>query len=241
MRRSVEQNDFTVATIFVNPLQFAPGEDLDNYPRDIEGDTEQAVEAGVDLLFVPPDEAMYPEPIRTTVSVDVGVGFMESASRPTHFDGVSTVVAKLFALVGPCRAYFGEKDFQQLAVVRRMARDLSFPVDVIGCPTVREADGLAMSSRNAYLTPDERRSAVVLHRALTAGADLVAAGAADPDAVRRLMARIIDDEPLARLDYAEVVVADTLEPAEELRGSLRLLVSAVLGRARLLDNLGVSA
>jgi len=240
MRRSVEDNDCTVATIFVNPLQFAPGEDLDNYPRDIDGDTRKAAEAGVDLLFTPSNEEMYPEPVRTTVKVDVAVGFMESASRPTHFDGVATVVAKLFALVGPCRAYFGEKDFQQLAVVRRMAYDLSFPVEVVGCPTVREADGLAMSSRNAYLTRDERIRAVVLHRALTAGAGLIAGGEIYPQAVRREMARLIDDEPLATLDYAEVVMADTLEPAKELRGSLRLLVSAVLGRARLLDNLGIA-
>ena len=153
------ETDFVIATIFVNPLQFAPGEDLDSYPRDPEGDRAKAEDAGVDLLFCPEHHEMYPEPVLTTVSVGGLSRSMEGASRPTHFAGVATVVAKLFAIAGPCRAYFGEKDFQQLAVVRRMAADLSFPVEVVGCPIVREPDGLALSSRNAYLTPEERDAA----------------------------------------------------------------------------------
>jgi pantoate--beta-alanine ligase len=225
----------------VNPLQFAPGEDLESYPRDAAGDAAKAEAAGTDLLFMPSDEEMYPEPVRTTVAVDVAVGFMESRTRPTHFDGVATVVSKLFALVGPCRAYFGEKDFQQLAVVRRLAFDLSFPVEVIGCPTVREPDGLAMSSRNAYLTPGERAAAPVLYRALTAGAARVEGGERDPASVREAMVAEIEAEPLGELDYAEVVAAPTLEPATDpLGGELRLLVAVRFGAARLLDNLGVT-
>jgi len=162
MDAAVADNDVTATTIFVNPLQFAPTEDLAAYPRDLAGDTARCEAAGVGVLFTPSVEEMYPVPMQTTVSVAGITETMEGASRPSHFAGVATVVAKLFALAGPCRAYFGEKDFQQLAVVRTMARDLSFPVEVVGCPTVREPDGLAMSSRNAYLTPEERAAAPVL-------------------------------------------------------------------------------
>jgi pantoate--beta-alanine ligase len=241
MQRSTSECDRTVVTIFVNPLQFAPDEDLATYPRDPAGDASKAEAAGVDLLLTPSLTEMYPEAVRTNISVDVAVGFMESAARPTHFDGVATVVAKLFAIVGPCSAYFGEKDFQQLAVVRRMVLDLSIPVEVIGCPTVREPDGLAMSSRNAYLTPDERQRATVLHDALLTGAQMLAADRADPPAVRAAMADLIGAEPLAELDYAEVVDAATLAPATSAEGELRLLVAARFGAARLLDNLGVTA
>jgi len=233
--------DVVVASIFVNPLQFAAHEDLDSYPRDLERDTALAEAHGVDLLFVPSVTEMYPQPVATTVSVaGVSQGY-EGASRPTHFDGVATVVAKLFSIVGPCRAYFGEKDYQQLAVVRRMVADLSMPVTVVGCPTVREPDGLAMSSRNAYLTPAERAAAPVLHRALTAGAAAVEAGARDPDAVVATMVEVVASEPLAELDYAAVVDAATLEVSRPLRGELRLLIAARFGRARLLDNLGCRA
>ncbi len=166
---------------------------------------------------------------------------MEGRARPTHFAGVTTVVAKLFNIAGPCAAFFGEKDYQQLAIVRRMARDLDFPVEVVGCPIVRELDGVAMSSRNVYLTPAERAAAPVLHRALQAGAASILAGERDGDAVRALMGAIVDAEPLAQLDYAEVVDADSLAaPAELVAGDdLRLLVAAKLGVPRLLDNLGV--
>jgi pantoate--beta-alanine ligase len=233
--------DVVVASIFVNPLQFGAGEDLDAYPRDLEHDTELAEAAGVDVLFVPPATEMYPRPVLTTVSVAEVSEPLEGASRPTHFAGVATVVAKLFAIVGPCRAYFGEKDYQQLAVVRRMAADLSLPVEVVGCPTVREPDGLAMSSRNAYLTPAERAVAPVVHRSLLAGRDRVLAGERDPTAVRDAMAEVVAAEPLARLDYAEVVDADSLAKPDELSGELRLLAAVHLGRARLIDNMGVTA
>ena len=240
MQRSVAENDVTAVTIFVNPLQFAANEDLGSYPRDLDGDTARCTQAGVGLLFTPSLDEMYPEPVGTTVSVAGITETMEGASRPTHFAGVATVVAKLFAIAGPCRAYFGEKDFQQLAVVAKMARDLSFPVEVVGCPTVREPDGLAMSSRNAYLTALEREAAPVLHRALRAGAAAVEAGTVDPSAVRERMAAVIAAEPLAVLDYVAVVDARTLGPVDPLTGDLRLLGAVRFGNARLLDNLGVS-
>ena len=245
MRAARIDTDVVVASVFVNPLQFAAHEDLDDYPRDLERDAALAADAGVDVLFVPSVAEMYPEPVRTTVSVaEVSEG-LEGASRPTHFAGVATVVAKLFSIVGPCRAYFGEKDFQQLAVVRRMVRDLSLPVDVIGRETVREPDGLALSSRNAYLTDAQRAAAPVVHRALLAGKAAILAGEHDPAEVRALMARIVADVPEAALDYAEVVDASsltspsTLDPAQ-LDGDLRLLAAVRFGTTRLIDNVGVT-
>jgi pantoate--beta-alanine ligase len=240
MRAARAETDVLVASVFVNPLQFGAGEDLDAYPRDLDRDTALATDAGVDLLFVPPVEEMYPEPVLTTVSVAGVSAPLEGASRPTHFAGVATVVAKLFSIVGPCRAYFGAKDWQQVVVVRRMARDLSMPVEVVACPTLRERDGLAMSSRNAYLTPEERAAAPVVHAALRAGAAAIGAGERDPAAVRVLMAGIIEAEPLAGLDYAEVVDADSFAVPDPLTGNLRLLAAVRFGRARLIDNVGVT-
>lgn len=230
MRRAASDCDVSVGSIFVNPLQFGAGEDFGAYPRDLERDSAIASDAGVDVLFTPSVEEMYPDgtPMRTRVHVDIpGVtDVMEGASRPGHFDGVATVVSKLFAIVGPCRAYFGEKDFQQLLVVRRLATDLSLPVDVIGCPTEREDDGVARSSRNVYLDGDERAAATVLSRALHAGANELP----DVDAARAAMRDVVAGEPLATLDYADALVL----PAE-----VRLLIAARVGRARLIDNLGV--
>ena len=246
MRAARRDTDLVVASVFVNPLQFAAHEDLDDYPRDLERDATLSDGAGVDLLFTPAVGEMYPSPVHTTVSVAGVSERFEGASRPTHFAGVATVVAKLFSIVGPCAAYLGEKDFQQLAVVRRMVSDLSMPVEVIGCETVREADGLAMSSRNAYLTPAQRAAAPVLHRALRAGAAVILAGEQDPAEVRSLMARIIATEPEGELDYAEVVDAATLTTPPDLgptngAGDLRLLAAVRFGTTRLIDNLGVTA
>jgi pantoate--beta-alanine ligase len=239
MARARAECDVVAASIFVNPLQFAAGEDLSTYPRDLPADSARSEAAGVDLLFTPSVEEMYPRPAATSVVVPELAATMEGASRPTHFAGVSTVVAKLFNIVGPCRAYFGEKDFQQLAIVRRMADDLSFAVEVVGCPIVREPDGLALSSRNVYLSPDERAAAPVLHRALQAGVASIVAGERDPGAVRELIAAIVAAEPLAELDYAEVVDATTLARPDVLTGEIRLLTAARFGRPRLLDNLGL--
>lgn len=229
-------NDLVVVTSFVNPLQFAAGEDLDSYPSDPERDESVVAAAGGHVVFRPSRDEMYPRPMITTVSVAELSKVMEGASRPTHFDGVTTVVTKLFSIVGRCRAYFGEKDFQQLAIVRRMTADLSLPVDVVGCPTVREPDGLALSSRNVYLSPDERKAAPVLNRALRSGAAAIEAGESDASVVRAEMRSIIDAEPMARLDYVELADPETLAPLERCDSRARLFGAVRFGRARLIDN-----
>ena len=228
--------DLVMTTIFVNPLQFAEGEDLEDYPRDLERDAERCEAAGVDLLLVPSVDEMYPRPIATEVTVAEIAASWEGASRPTHFAGVATVVAKLFNIAGPCRAYFGEKDWQQLQVVTRMASDLSFPVEVVGCPIVREPDGLAMSSRNVYLDPDQRIAGRVLSRSLRAAVEAVQAGERSAAEVERLMTAMFDAEPLAELDYIGVVDAATLVPVDEIGDNVRILVAAQVGIPRLLDN-----
>lgn len=240
MAEARARTDFVVVSLFVNPLQFAPSEDLAAYPRDLAGDALVCEAEGVDVLFVPAVEEMYPRPIRTTVHVDGLTEGLCGRSRPTHFDGVTTVVAKLFSMVGPCQAFFGRKDAQQVAVVRRMAQDLDLPVEVVGCPLVREPDGLAMSSRNAYLDPDERRAATVLARALQAAAAAVTAGERAPDAVHRVLAGLIATEPKVELDYAEVVDAGDLTPVTILAGDVLVAVAARVGRARLIDNMTLS-
>ena len=239
MARARGETDVVIVSIFVNPLQFAPSEDLAAYPRDLAADTALAEAEGVDVLFVPTETEMYPDGVvRTNVSVAQVSAGLEASTRPTHFDGVATVVAKLLAIVGTCRAYFGEKDFQQIAVVRRMVRDLSVPVEVVACPTQRDPDGLALSSRNSYLLDAERAVAPVLHAALLAGRMAIDAGEVNPAKVRALMADLISAEPLAHLDYAEVVDAATLQTVDPLAGELRLLAAARFGRARLIDNIG---
>jgi pantoate--beta-alanine ligase len=241
VERAAAECDVVAVTVFVNPLQFGAGEDLDAYPRTLDADVKLAEQAGATLVFAPTVAEMYGDGTATTVSVASAMtAVLEGASRPGHFDGVATVVAKLFAMTGRSRAYFGEKDFQQLAVVRRMARDLSFPVEVVGCPTVRADDGLALSSRNAYLSDAERAAAPVLHRALRAGAEVVLAGGRDAAAVRAAMEAVLATEPLVDPDYAVVVDAATLATPVPLAGDLRLLVAARLPSARLIDNLGVT-
>lgn len=239
IERAAQECDVVVTTVFVNPLQFAAGEDLDSYPRDPAGDALAAERAGASYLFLPSLEEMYPggrDAVLTSVQVAELSQVMEGASRPTHFSGMCTVVAKLFNIAGPCRAYFGDKDFQQLAIVRRMVADLSIPVDVVGCPIVREDDGLAMSSRNVRLRPDERAAATVLRRALEAGADEVRAHAS-ADEVRARMAEVIATEPLAELDYVEVADPDTLEPVAVIDAPVRLFGAVRFSAARLIDNL----
>ena len=236
IRRSAAECDLTAVTVFVNPLQFGPSEDFASYPRDLAADVDVAAAAGAGLLFAPSVEDIYPGWARAapqsgrrgpTVTVTVaGEDVLEGASRPGHFDGVATVVAKLFNLAGPCRAYFGEKDWQQLRVIRRLVADLSFPVEVVACPTVRDADGLACSSRNARLSAEERRAATVLYRALRAGVAARMAGERNRDTVRRIMADTVAAEPLAALDYAEALPD-------------RLLVAARVGGVRLIDNIHI--
>jgi pantoate--beta-alanine ligase len=245
VERAAAECDVVVVTVFVNPLQFAAGEDLARYPRTLDADCIIADEAGASYVFAPSVQEMYgADGSRTTVSVNGEMTqVLDGVSRPTHFDGVTTVVAKLFAMTGRCRAYFGEKDFQQLAIVSRMATDLSFPVEIVACPTVREPDGLARSSRNVYLNGEERDAATVLYRALRRGAEMIEAGERAAGAVRQAMAAEVGSEPLLELDYAEVVDPDTLAVPASLAGRLRLLIAARLrsGSARLIDNLGVTA
>ncbi|HET8931607.1 MAG TPA: pantoate--beta-alanine ligase [Acidimicrobiales bacterium] len=240
VRAARAECDVVVTSIFVNPLQFAPEEDLAAYPRDLERDLAIIGAAGGDLVFHPDGDEMYPAPVATTVTVAGLSERFEGASRPTHFAGVATVVTKLFAIVGPCRAYLGEKDYQQLAVVRRLAADLSLPVEVVGVPIVREVDGLAMSSRNVYLSEAERAAAPSLYAALCAGRDAVLAGTTDAATVEAAMRAVVDAAPLIDLDYAAVVDAATLTPVGHLVGEVRLLIAGRLGRPRLLDNIGVT-
>ena len=238
MRRARSERDLVVVSIFVNPLQFGDPADLEAYPRDEAADLEVARGEGVDLVFAPSADEMYPngEPELTVDPGPLGER-LEGASRPGHFRGVATVVAKLFDTVGPCAAYLGEKDAQQLAVIRRMVRDLSLPVDVRACPVVREPDGLALSSRNRLLSPDEREAATCLFLALSEAAELARAGEREAGRLVAAMAREIGATPLARIDYVAVVDEQTFEEVETIAGPARALVAARFGRVRLIDTL----
>jgi pantoate--beta-alanine ligase len=237
LRRARDECGFVVLSIFVNPLQFGPAEDMAAYPRPLEDDLAMADGLGCDLVFAPAEAEIYPRG-RPEVTVDPGPlgDRLEGASRPGHFRGVLTVVAKLFNLAGGCRAYFGEKDAQQLALVARMVRDLDFPVEVVPCRTIRQPDGLAISSRNAYLTEEERDAAPALFGALTAAAGLVREGERRADVLRAEMAKRVGAEPAAKLDYVAAVDDATWENVHTLNGPARALVAARLGKARLIDN-----
>jgi pantoate--beta-alanine ligase len=228
--------DEVVTSIYVNPLQFGPREDFAAYPRDLERDSALCRDAGVTFLFAPSEGEVHLPDHRTWISVAGLEDVLCGRTRPGHFKGVATVVAKLFAIVQPHAAFFGEKDAQQLRIIRRMVRDLHLGVEIVGCPTVRAADGLALSSRNAYLSPAERAAAPVLHRALAAAAEAARAGERDAARLAAGVRAAIAAEPLARLDYAEAVDDDTLEPVAAIRGRVLLAVAAYFGRARLIDN-----
>lgn len=228
--------DVVVASVFVNPLQFGANEDLARYPRDIQRDTKLLADAGTDVLFLPDVKEMYPEGFQTAVAVDRVTRGLCGASRPAHFQGVTTVVAKLFNMVKAHVAVFGQKDFQQLVAIRRMVADLNFDIEIVGAPIVREADGLAMSSRNAYLSDHERHAALCLSKALAAAAARVERG--ETDALRILAAarRTVTDEPLARLDYAALVDPETLEDVTTVRAPTLLALAVHIGKTRLIDN-----
>ncbi len=227
-----------VVSIFVNPSQFGPKEDLAAYPRDLPRDLRLLEMEGVDLVWAPTVEAMYPPDYQTWVMVEDVTRPLEGSMRPGHFRGVATVVAKLFNAVQPDRAYFGQKDAQQAAVIRQMARDLNFNLDIVICPIVREPDGLAMSSRNTYLNPDERQAATVLYRALTAASQAFAAGEVDADCLRRVMTEMIQAEPLARLQYVSCADPVTLQEIEgTIAGRALLSMAVFVGKTRLIDNL----
>jgi pantoate--beta-alanine ligase len=231
-----QETGFVVASVFVNPLQFGPGEDLGTYPRDRDGDLAVLEADGVDLAFLPGDVEMWPAPPEVRLRVGALGERLEGARRPGHLDGVATVVAKLLHLVGPSRAYFGQKDAQQLAVVRRMVADLAFPNEIVACPTVREPDGLAVSSRNAYLSAEERARAAVLYRALEAGRTWWAAGERDPAAIEMCAEEVLAAAPGVETDYVALVEPDGFGQVEQAEAGHVLAVAARVGRTRLIDN-----
>ncbi|MCA1404493.1 pantoate--beta-alanine ligase [Ensifer sp. IC3342] len=237
VRRARSENGLVVASIFVNPLQFGPNEDLAKYPRDLARDQAMLAEGGVDFLFAPGVSDMYPRPMETVVDLPKLGSELEGSVRPGHFAGVATVVTKLFNIVQPDRAYFGEKDFQQLQIIRRMVEDLAQPVSVIGVPTVREADGLACSSRNVYLTADERRAAAIIPQALGEAERLIAGGLTDPASVEKGVIDFLSTEPLARSEVVALRDPETLEPIEEIgEKPVLLLLFVRFGTTKLLDN-----
>jgi pantoate--beta-alanine ligase len=237
VERARRENARVAVSLFVNPTQFGPGEDLARYPRDLERDRALLQAAGCDLLFVPTAEEMYPAGSQTTVDAGAVAAPLEGERRPGHFRGVATVVLKLLNIAQPQRAYFGEKDAQQLAVIRRLVRDLDVPVEVVGCPTVREPDGLAKSSRNAYLDPDDRRAAPVLYRALSVARDAWERGERSPAILRALMTSVLATEPRARVDYVSAADPSSFaELAEPTNGPVLLSMAVKVGRARLIDN-----
>ena len=239
VRAAREQNDHVGASIFVNPMQFGPKEDFSRYPRDEDRDLALLAEAGVDLVLMPTVDEMYPA--GATTSVDPGAlgEVLEGAFRPGHFRGVATIVLKLFEIVRPTRAYFGRKDAQQLVVIRRMVRDLNLDVEIVPMLTVREADGLAMSSRNIYLSPVERESALCLHKALTLAQEMWARGLRDAGTYRARMREVIDSEPSAIIDYVSVADPESLEELDRIQGPALVSMAVRIGRTRLIDNVAL--
>lgn len=230
-------NSTVVASIYVNPTQFGHGDDLARYPRDLERDLELLQREKADIVFVPSDAEMYPPGFSTWIEVEGITGRLEGASRPGHFRGVATIVARLFNIVRPSRAYFGQKDAQQLLVIKRMATDLNMNIEIVAVPTVRESDGLAMSSRNVYLNPEERHAATILFSALTLARRLRSEGTSDADEIRRRMTLLIEKEPLAHVDYVSVADAVTLEELSLIDRPALASLAVRIGNARLIDNL----
>ncbi|MBP6177340.1 MAG: pantoate--beta-alanine ligase [Anaerolineales bacterium] len=236
IRRAKAECDHAAVSIFVNPTQFGANEDLSKYPRDLARDLSLIQPLGVDLVWTPTPEIMYPTGYQTWVEVDAMTRPLEGSVRPTHFKGVTTVVAKLFNAVQPHKAYFGQKDAQQAAVIRQMVRDLNFPLEVIVCPTTREADGLAMSSRNKYLEGDDRQAATVLFRALSAAKSAYEGGERNAEALRRMMKEVLASEPRATVQYVSCADYDSLEELETIKGKTLLSMAVLLGKTRLIDN-----
>jgi pantoate--beta-alanine ligase len=225
-----------IATIFVNPTQFGPSEDLDKYPRNLERDLKLLEAAGVDIVWTPTAEVMYPADYQTWVDVEKLTKPLEGSMRPGHFRGVTTVVSKLFNATRPDKAYFGQKDAQQAAVIRQMTHDLSYPIEIVVCPILREGDGLAMSSRNSYLNPEERQSATVLYRALTSAKTAFTGGEKNADKLRQIVKDVVSVEPKAQLQYVSCADYDTLTELEIVSGKALLSMAAFIGKTRLIDN-----
>ena len=240
VKTSVQQCDRTVASVFLNPTQFGPGEDLEPYPRDFEHDCPLLTECGCDMVFHPEVSEMYPDGFATFVEVQSEMPRqLCGKTRPIHFRGVCTVVSKLFNIVTPDKAFFGQKDAQQLAIIRRMVLDLSMGIEIVGCPIIREADGLAKSSRNTYLSAEERKAALVLSRAVKLGQELVRNGEKNADAIVNAMRALIEQEPLARIDYVSAVDGLTMLPVHEINGGELIAMAVYIGKTRLIDNFSV--
>ena len=236
MQAARKNNDRVVVSVFVNPMQFGPNEDLESYPRDFEKDSALCESVGVDLIFHPEPEEMYADGFCSYVDMNGLTTELCGKSRPIHFRGVQTVVLKLFNIVKPDRAYFGQKDAQQLAVIKRMVKDLNVDTEIVGCPIVREADGLAKSSRNTYLNPDERKAALILSRSLKLGRELIENGETDSKAVIKAITDSINTEPLAKIDYVDVVDFDTITPVDKIGKSVLVAIAVYIGKTRLIDN-----
>ncbi len=234
------ENDRVVVSIFVNPMQFGPTEDLASYPRDLERDAALCEKYHVDLIFHPTAEEMYGESFYSYVDMDVLTKELCGLSRPVHFRGVCTVVAKLFNIVTPDRAYFGEKDAQQLAIIKRMVQDLNMPLTIKGCPIIREEDGLAKSSRNTYLSPEERKAALVLSRSVFLGKAMAEQGEKDADRIKAAMTAEIESEPLARIDYVKIVDLKTMQQVKTINGGILAAIAVYIGKTRLIDNFMIS-
>jgi len=240
LRAAKKDNDIVVVSIFVNPLQFGPGEDFERYPRDLEGDSEKLRKEGVDILFFPDMREMYPSDFRTYVEVEGLSEKLCGAFRPGHFRGVATVVTKLFNIVKPSRAYFGAKDYQQTVIIKRLVNDLNMDIEVIVCPTVREPDGLAMSSRNLYLNPEERRAALVIYRTLQEVAGLIKKGEKNPEVLKMHALKALGSEPLvSSIDYAGIYDPESLEEVSEIKGRVLIAIALRIGQTRLIDNIMV--
>lgn len=236
IKKAVEENDRVVVSVFVNPIQFAPNEDLETYPRDLEADKRLCDSTGANLIFHPTPDEMYPDGFSTHIEMDNLTKELCGKTRPTHFGGVCTVVGKLFNIVQPNKAYFGQKDAQQLAIIKRMVRDLNFDLEIVGCPIVREPDGLAKSSRNTYLNAEERKAALILSKAIELGKQLVENGERNAKTVIKAMTDKISTEPLARIDYVNVVDALSIEPLDTIKGETLVAIAVYIGKTRLIDN-----
>ena len=236
IRKSASQNDRTVVSVFVNPIQFGPNEDLEAYPRDLNRDMKAVEESGGDLIFNPEPEEMYPGHFTSFIDTTETTELLCGAVRPVHFRGVCTVVGKLFNIVTPDRAYFGQKDAQQLATVKRFVRDLNFPVEIVACPIVREADGLAKSSRNTYLNPEERKAALILSQSLKKGQEAIEQGERDSQKVIDIICENLQTEPLARIDYVEVVDFENIQRTPVIEGETLVAIAVYIGKTRLIDN-----
>lgn len=230
------ENDKVVVSIFVNPMQFGPNEDLASYPRDLEHDAKMCEEHGVDLIFHPTPEEMYGDHFYAYVDMNTLTQELCGLSRPVHFRGVCTVVAKLFNIVTPDKAYFGQKDAQQLAIIKRMVKDLNMPLTVVGCPIIREEDGLAKSSRNTYLSAEERQAALVLSRSIFLGKELAEKGEWDCKKIIAAMTEEIEKEPLAKIDYVKIVDLETMQQVEHIEGGILTAIAVFIGKTRLIDN-----